>query len=873
MPRAIQAVLAAFLPLLPLLFSEDGGTSHDWASHNVPDPQHTQPPPALVQSVRSDYHLARDLNYSLTPEWLVNAVTTPVDDKLPVLEVLDAIRSRLILELSHSPVRLSVGLFAVSLLVFVVLVIRLLQSKLFPQAIDAIRPAEGDTSINSMLGVGGNADLLFCHGAKRFFAEPKPPSPPIPLISHPTSPLANTPDQMGTDTEIQAATPSLRDTPGNSSLNESPTSFSPPSLTIGHILASLARSRVAPAQSESCESLKDIDVRDANRPSPPRPYWSLDRACEGSLYSHSDPSTCHTAPSSPQPGSDQEQLDDVGPGDDHLSFISDVDEEHEAFGRERALSDITERTEPGSDIEAPGTPCARWFSRIHRRLASLDIRSGLILGAETTPTNPSLSAASSPELPHESSSATLHPSATVSAPRLVELQLPSRNTQLSLGLALLDVPEVHSDVDVDGPEDEGDGESEHESLSGVCWNVLKFPSDRIAISEAYQSEHEHQSDSARSTISDPSSWDLDDASATIILDEVRVELYTAGELLSASDWSLVGSPSASVMDEANTNRVGGVGSETRSSSRAGMKWNVIEAPECGPPPTLSLTPEPWTASIALEAEVDDISTRLEVDRVSPEVTSESGASAGTAVPSTVSHSTTDFSEGSADLVSPLRGLVARVLLGKTESPSAIEIDSVLLVENSPSATLLLPAERALPSARVSSDGVDEDVSLQVTTGVPLTPTPQARVFMRPTNEKVAHARSSQPESPLRSRSRVSTSPPMLMVSFSSALGYDRVEHTASQFNAEPGSAGDDDTIVWEPAGRPHPRNFDRTQDTNPAIHEDEQDDIFASHRRASSHRIDGGQVLTRPVSGATRRARVSFTGGRFDPLPPHVVVQ
>ncbi len=261
--------------------------------------------------------------------------------------------------------------------------------------------------------------------------------------------------------------------------------------------------------------------------------------------------------------------------------------------------------------------------------------------------------------------------------------------------------------------------------------------------------------------------------------------------------------------------------------------------------------------------------------VASESGSGSGASAGTAVPrpSTVSHSATDFSEGSVDLASPLRGLVARVQLGKTEPPSAVEIDSVSLVENS-SSTLLLPAERALASGRVTSDGVDEGVSLEVTTGqhVPPTPTPQARVFMRPTNDKAAHAQSSQSKSPLRSRSRVSTAPLMLMASFPSALGLDSVELTASRLKAE-SSSGEDDTIVWEPSGRPHPCHFDRTQDTNLAIHEDEQDDIFASHRRASSDRIDGGQVLTRPISGATRRARVSFTGGRFDPLPPHVVVQ
>lgn len=623
MPRIVRAVLAAFLPLLPLLFSEDGGTSHDWTSRKVPDPRRTQPSPASVQSVRSDHHLARDLNHSLTPEWLVEAVTTPVDDKLPVLEVLDAIRSRLILKLSLSPVRLSVGLFAVSLLVFVPLVIRLFKSRLSPQPIDATRTAEVDTSINSTLGDGGNADLLLRHGAKRFLAESDLSSPPIPLLSRPTCPLANVPDKIGTGTEIQAAIPSLRDTPGNSSMNESPTSFSPPSLNIGHIFASLARSRVAPAQSESCESLKDIDVRDMSRPSPPRPYWSLDRACEDSLYSHSDSSTCHTAPSSPQPSSDQEQLDYVGPGDDHLNYISDVDREREAVGRERVLSDITERTEPDSDIEAPGTPRARWFSGIHRRLASLDTRSGLSLGAETALVN--LSAASSPELPHEPSSATLRPSATVSAPRLAELQLPSRDTHSSLGLAQLDVPDVPSDVDVDGPRDEGDEESERQSLSSVCWNVLNFPSDRVGVSEAYQTVHEHQSDGARSSIFDSSSWNLDDeddASTTIMLDEVRVELHTAGELLSASDWSLVGSPSASTMDEANTNGDGDIGSETHSSSRAGTEWNVTEVPERGPPPTLSPTPEPRIASIALEAEVDDISTRLEVNRVSPEADDE-----------------------------------------------------------------------------------------------------------------------------------------------------------------------------------------------------------------------------------------------------------
>ncbi|KAI0740959.1 hypothetical protein C8Q76DRAFT_853185 [Earliella scabrosa] len=626
----VQAVLASFLPLLPLFFSNDKSDGADWTINNPPDPPpHPTSSPSAIQAAQPNLQgLAHELNQSLNAETLADAVFAPVDDTVPVLDALRSIRDRLLPELESFPVVFLVGfaagVFLTSLLCSIAYCLI---------AYSRTKTSRGSSCEGARTGDSYNVGLELRDGEGHSPMAPaqdlvnttsKVLSTPVPDVSLSRAPSPNASKTVTAvdedscksaceDVSLVPFAPAeglsgmlspLLSGSSISSATSTPMNLSQFCANVAREGAALAGCPPEPNNTSPSAAPLCSDMSGDSSPPPQRSSWSLEKACDTSMYADESPEselnspTCQTPSAQSTPVASPVMQEQPAP----QQYRPDVDDQHdininilEAIDRERVLSDITERTEPCSDGDTPNTPRARWFSGIHKRVASLDGQ-GLTLSEQTALA--AVSAGSSPEVAYQPSPAnmSLAAAASVLLPRT-----PPRNREPSLGLAIPDVPS-----DVDDP-DAGD-ESEQDSISSVSWSVL----DDVSYHTAGQAEPEDLLDAASIA---SSSWDLEDAPpGALVLDEATLELHPATDTDFASDWSIVGSPSrTSSIGDADQHLELVVPDDPNSHSRSNSEKSVVEpsSPTRTTEPVLNSVPFPASSPVPSVADGDDSPTTPE----------------------------------------------------------------------------------------------------------------------------------------------------------------------------------------------------------------------------------------------------------------------
>ncbi|KAI0752770.1 hypothetical protein C8Q80DRAFT_474763 [Daedaleopsis nitida] len=528
-----HAILAAFLPLLPLLFSDDATKpANDWA--------HTMPNAARPPDGRVDAHSlstppryeqsAQGLDRSLSPEWLANVTSGPLDDTLPVMDALRAIHTSLFAHMSATHlVAILLAITSSAMVLYIGFSMRSVQPL---PPLEASDSSPGGDHLSQL-----DEDVFDAHQQAGPRAQPQlfsalahpdtkvsSPNMSFPTLSSPILPEAGTPPASSSSSPIR-----LRSC--------APPPASPP-LTLSQLFAAVAAMGVplpvnreaslerqndtlhAPALGAVADQIPDMI--------PERSSWSLDKAYEEAPYDNSSTPrsgsperfAAASVPQSQLPAEQEEYFRRTHLADRNSHETHNVDI-FQDMCRGRVLSDITEHTEPESDCDGPSTPRARWFSGIHKSLASLD-NYGLTFGVRDATS--SVSPCSSPDLPSHQLPATSCPFTEV---RRIQEQAPS-DVNTVLGTMPLDVP---SDVD-------GDVDDTEQNL------LCSTSSQTVGVSDAHPDmPHNLGMDGSVLSMGSCSSWSLvESPSGGLILDEVTELCSSATDCSVTSDCSQVDPP-------------------------------------------------------------------------------------------------------------------------------------------------------------------------------------------------------------------------------------------------------------------------------------------------------------------------------------------
>lgn len=441
----LQAILAALLPLLPLLFPDfdDQDETERWSVSTVPYamapvPQYISASFAVESIAKTRAPPAREINSSITPEVLADALTESWDDAPPVLQALEAICRNILSQIYG--LRLSVPLgwihWGVTLLVAVLLALVaqswftrrksnppedqpvVPQTETIQEGVDTsqlvdnvIDSSSGEQSLRLVLSlsVDGNSGSLPqphspCHSTDVLHDE-RPPIPSTSLHNVPTPPRCQTPPVPLQITASESSLPDL------SSTTVDETSILPVAQSLVLPIAPSLGDCSTPQPARDSGSLPRSPLIGEEDMLPPRSSWSLDKACEKSPFEVTVQSSalpakgfCTTAPSStttspqqdpqPEPGPQMQEPPSTQPqpivqprfflppppiqlSPEYYRAAPNLVTEEVIHG---VPTDVSERTEePESDHGSPGTPRACWFSAIRGRLAIVDDR-GLTYG-------------------------------------------------------------------------------------------------------------------------------------------------------------------------------------------------------------------------------------------------------------------------------------------------------------------------------------------------------------------------------------------------------------------------------------------------------------------------------------------------------------